>query len=164
MRKKDEPPVHIRLHPKQALVLKSLANEILFGGAAGVLVRAAAIGYCTAIPGLHAYLFRRTYPELWQTHMEGSGNFRVLLAKAVAAGAAAIVKNETRFFNGSCIWLNHCQYEANKYNFEGAEIHMLAQDEQSQGPNQMGNCKPRYRRLKKVLRKRHSTMLSCLRR
>ena len=66
MRKKDEPPVHIRLHPKQALVLKSLANEILFGGAAGVLVRAAAIGYCTAIPGLQAYLFRRTYPELCQ--------------------------------------------------------------------------------------------------
>ena len=75
----------------------------------------------------------------------------MLLAKAVAAGAAAIVKNETRFFNGSCISLNHCQYEANKYNFEGAEIHMLARDEQPQGPSQMGNCKPRYRRLKKAL-------------
>ena len=70
MRQKDEPLVHIRLHPKQALVLKSLANKILFDGAAGsgksFLVRAAAIGYCTAIPGLQAYLFRRTYPELCQ--------------------------------------------------------------------------------------------------
>jgi len=84
------------------------------------LVRPAAIGYCTAIPGLQAYLFRRTYPELWQTHMEGPGSFRVLLAKAVAAGAAAIVKNETRCSNGSRISRNHCQYEANKCNFQGA--------------------------------------------
>ena len=82
-----EAVVHIRLHPKQALVLKSPANEILFGGAAGpgksFLVRAAAIAYCTAIPRFQAYLFRRTYPELWQTHMEGPGSFRVLLARAV---------------------------------------------------------------------------------
>jgi hypothetical protein len=136
--KKEEPIVHIRLHPKQALVLKSPANEILFGGAAGpgksFLVRAAAIGYCTAIPGLQAYLFRRTYPELWSTHMEGPGSFRVLLAKAVASGAVAIVKNEIRFSNGSRISLNHCQYEANKYNFQGAEIHMLAIDELTHFP------------------------------
>jgi len=135
---KQEPVVHIRLHPKQALVLKSLANEILFGGAAGpgksFLVRAAAIGYCTAIPGLQVYLFRRTYPELWQTHMEGPGSFRVLLAKAVAAGAVAIVKNEIRFSNGSRISLNHCQYENDKYKFQGAEIHMLAIDELTHFP------------------------------
>lgn len=136
--RKDEPLVHIRLHTKQALVLKSPANEILFGGAAGpgksFLVRAAAIGYCTAIPGLQAYLFRRTFPELWQTHMEGPGSFRVLLAKAVAAGAVAIVKNEIRFSNGSRISLNHCQYESNKYNFQGSEMHFLAIDELTHFP------------------------------
>jgi len=134
----DGPVVHIRLHPKQALVLKSPANEILFGGAAGpgksFLVRAAAIGYCTSIPGLQVYLFRRTYPELWQTHMEGPGSFRVLLAKAVAAGAVAIVKNEIRFSNGSRISLNHCQYENDKYKFQGAEIHLLAIDELTHFP------------------------------
>lgn len=130
--------VHIKLHPKQALVLKSPANEILFGGAAGpgksFLVRAAAIAYCTAIPRFQAYLFRRTYPELWQTHMEGPGSFRVLLEKAVMAGAVAVVKNEIRFANGSRISLNHCQYEGNKYNFQGAEMHLLAIDELTHFP------------------------------
>lgn len=134
----DDRAISIRLHPKQSLVLKSLANEILFGGAAGpgksFLARAAAILYCTQIPGLQVYLFRRTFPELMSTHMEGPGSFRVLLAKAVDMGAAAIVKNEIRFSNGSRISMNHCQYETDKYRFQGAEMHMLAIDELTHFP------------------------------
>jgi hypothetical protein len=126
-------PIEIKLHPKQSLVLRSPANEILFGGAAGpgksFLVRAACILYCAGIPGLQAYLFRRTFPELMQTHLEGPGSFRVLLAEAESERQVSIVKNEIRFANGSRISMNHCQFESDVFKFQGAEIHLLAIDE-----------------------------------
>ena len=133
--------IRFRLHPKQALVLRSPANEILFGGAAGpgksYLARAAAILYCAEIPGLQAYLFRRTYPELLQTHMEGPGSFRIMLAEAVNAGQVSIVKNEIRFANGSRISLNHCQYETDVFRFQGAEIQLLEIDELTHFPKKV---------------------------
>ena len=66
--------------------------------------------------------------------MEGTGSFRALLDKAVSAGACAIVKNEIRFRNGSRISLNHCQYETDRFKFQGAEIHLLEIDELTHFP------------------------------
>jgi terminase large subunit-like protein len=125
--------LRIDLHPKQMRVLKSKANEILFGGAAGpgksFLGRALAIILCFEIPGFQAALFRRTYRELNDTHMEGPGSFPAILAGAQNEGLCRIVKDEIRFANGSRISLNHCQYEHNVTSYQGAEFHLLQIDE-----------------------------------
>jgi hypothetical protein len=121
------------LHPKQGLALQTQANEVLYGGAAGGgkshLMRVAAIMWCTAIPGLQVYLFRRIRDDLIKNHMEGPSGFRVLLAGWVACGFATIVEDQIRFWNGSKIYLCHCKDEKDVYKYQGAEIHVLLVDE-----------------------------------
>ncbi len=112
----------------------SPATEILFGGAAGPgkshLLRVAAIIWCNDIPGLQVYLFRRTYGELWDNHMTGPHSFPAMLAGWVDSGKCKIVDTDIRFLhNGACIHLRHCQYEKNKYDYHGAEMHVLMVDE-----------------------------------
>ncbi len=56
---------------KQAIFHQSTADEVLYGGAAGggkskATVREALID-ALEHPGVHSYLFRRTYPELRDT-------------------------------------------------------------------------------------------------
>jgi hypothetical protein len=50
------------------VALETQANEILYDGAAGGgkshLMREAAIKWCSNIPGLQVYLFRRVYADL----------------------------------------------------------------------------------------------------
>ena len=114
-------------------VLLTPANEVLWGGACGggksFLVRALAIKFCFEIPGFHAALFRRTFRELQDTHMQGPGSFHELLAEAKNQRAVSITKNEIKFANGSLISLNHCQNETDVYSYQGAEFHLLAIDE-----------------------------------
>ena len=66
----------IELLPKQTMAYESAATEILYGGAAGggksFFMRAAAILWCSMIPGLQVYLFRRIYDDLVKNHIEGS--------------------------------------------------------------------------------------------
>jgi len=123
----------VSLHPQQLRVLLSPANEILYGGAAGpgksFLVRALAIRFCYEIPGFHAGLFRRTFRELQDTHMQGPGSFYELLSEGINRGVARIIKNEIRFANGSRISLNHCQLETDVHSYQGTEFHLLAIDE-----------------------------------
>lgn len=131
--------MELSLHPKQAEVLFSPATEILFGGAAGPgkshLMRAAAIIWCNDIPGLQAYIFRRTRPDLFKNHMQGPKSFPGLLAPWVKSKKVKIVENEIRFnHNGSCIHLCHCQYEKDMYDYQGAEIHVLFPDELTSFP------------------------------
>ena len=57
--------------PKQALFHQSTADELLYGGAAGggkskAIVMEALID-ALEHPGIHSYLFRRSYPELQDT-------------------------------------------------------------------------------------------------
>jgi hypothetical protein len=123
----------ISLHPKQLEVLQSEANEVLFGGACGggksLLVRVVAIMFCYEIPGFHAGLFRRTYRELYDTHMKGPGSFYELLGAAQESGMVRINRGEIRFANKSVISLNHCQNEEDVHAYQGAEFNMLAIDE-----------------------------------
>lgn len=93
------------------------------------LMRVAAIAWCQMIPGLQVALFRRTYPDLNNNHMEGPSGFPAMLAPLMAAGAARIVAGEITFPNGSRIALCHCQYEKDKYRYQGAEFHVLMLDE-----------------------------------
>lgn len=128
--------IRIELHPKQSLVFNSEATEILYGGAAGGgkshLIRAALIAWCVAIPGLQCYLFRRTYPELVSSHLEGSGSFFELLAPWIESGAAKInISTLDIQFPAlrSAIHLRHCQYDTDLPKYQSAEIHVLALDE-----------------------------------
>lgn len=121
------------LHPKQGVAFNTEATETFFGGAAGGgkshLIRSAAITWCTEIPGLQVYLFRRIRDDLVKNHVEGPQGFRALLAGWVACGFVTIVEDEIRFWNGSKIYLCHCKDEKDRFKYQGAEIHVLLIDE-----------------------------------
>lgn len=125
--------LNLRLHYKQGVAFQSLATEILYGGAAGggksFLLRIAAIIWCSAIPGLQVYIFRRIRDDLNKNHMEGPKGLRALLAGWVLSGFCSIVEDEIRFWNGSKIYLCHCKDEKDIYKYQGAEIHVLLIDE-----------------------------------
>lgn len=125
--------LRVRLHPKQQVAYNSDATEILYGGAAGGgkshLMRIAAITWCSEIPGLQVYLFRRISADLNKNHMEGPHGFRALLAGWVSCGFVTIVEDEIRFWNGSKIFLCHCEHEKHRFKYQGAEIHVLLIDE-----------------------------------
>lgn len=92
-------------------------------------MRIAAIVWCTAIPGLQVYLFRRVRGDLIKNHMEGPKGFRAMLAAWVNQGWCTIVEDEIRFWNGAKIYLCHCEHEKDIYKYQGAEIHVLLIDE-----------------------------------
>jgi len=92
-------------------------------------MRAIAILLCGLIPGLNVYLFRRIYDDLIKNHMEGIGGFPVMLAPLIASGHVKIVAEEIRFWNGSRIFLCHCEHEKHRFKYQGAEIHVLLIDE-----------------------------------
>ena len=139
----DTPQIDTRLQPKQGLAYKTIATELLYGGAAGGgkshLMRIAAIMWCLAIPGLQVYIFRRKFPDLWKNHMEGPTAFPVMLAEYIEAGWCKInlSKNYIEFYNGSKILLCHCQHEKDMYDYQGAEIHVLMVDELTTFPEKV---------------------------
>lgn len=124
--------IEFPLHPKQWTAFTSEATEILYGGAAGSakshLIRVAAIMWALAIPKLQVYIFRRTYDDLIKNHMEGPTGFHALLGPWLGK-YVDIVDKEIRFNNGSKIYLCHCQHEKNRFDYQGAEIHVLLIDE-----------------------------------
>lgn len=125
----------LMLHPKQAEVFNSYANELFYSGAAGSgkshLMRVSAIAYSVNIPNLQTYLFRRTSPDLLANHMSGPSGFPALLGEWVEQKHVQInySKNEIRFWNNSVIHLCHCQHDKDMYGYQGAEIHLLMIDE-----------------------------------
>jgi hypothetical protein len=127
------PVFAVEFTPKQSDALKSAATEILYGGAAGggksYFMRALAIILCGLIPGLNVYLFRRIYDDLIKNHMEGTGGFPMMLAPLILSGHVKIVAEEIRFWNGSRIFLCHCEHEKHRFKYQGAEIHVLLIDE-----------------------------------
>lgn len=126
---RSEAVLDFSLHQKQGLALLTEATEIGYGGAAGGgkshLGRIAAIYFCSNIPGLQCYLFRRQSNELIKNHMEGPTGFPALLRSWILAKLVRVVKNEIRFWNGSKIFLCHCQHEKDVFNWMGPEMHFL---------------------------------------
>lgn len=125
--------LNIHLHPKQGLMLKSPATEVFWGGAAGggksFSLRACAVIYASLIPNLQVFFFRRLYPDLVRSHVEGPKGFRALLNPLIEAKRADMVEGEIRFWNGSKIFLCHCKDEDDKYNYLSSEMHLLCVDE-----------------------------------
>jgi hypothetical protein len=113
----------------------SAATEMLVGGAAGpgksFFLRVALCSWAFEIPDLQIYLFRKTYKDLEQNHINHPMGFPVLLGEHIQAKKVRYnsAKNVFVFDNGSMIHLCHCQHEKDKYNYQGAEIHVLAIDE-----------------------------------
>jgi hypothetical protein len=93
-------------------------------------MRVAAINWCTEIPGLAVYLFRRIESDLFKNHIEGPHGFPMLLADWINAKLVRITEDKIRFrFNGSVIHLCHCNDEEARFKYLGAEIHVLLIDE-----------------------------------
>ena len=114
--------------PKQMLLHRSPANEILFGGAAGPgksrALREEALTWCLRIPGLQVYLFRRIMPELEKNHIIPS-----LTEFPAGVGKYKDQKRRWEFRNKSMLHFCHAQYEMDIFSYQGAEIHWLAIDE-----------------------------------
>lgn len=113
---------------RQRAFHESREDEVLYGGAAGggksCAVVMDAFFRCARHPGTVAYLFRRTYRELEDT----------LIAEAIRRIPAQVYRysasaHEMRLVNGSCLRFRHCQNEADRFQYQGAEIHWLYIDE-----------------------------------
>lgn len=129
------------LHERQSVAFESPATEILYGGAAGGgkshWLRVELLRWMVEVPGIQCFLFRRTYPELVASHLEGPTGFHAMLAPWVQARVCKINLTEMTIElpgSRSKLWLCHCQHEKDMYRFQGAEMHVLAIDELTHFP------------------------------
>ena len=127
--------MQLDLQPKQALAFVSEATEILYGGAAGggksYLERTSAIRWCSEVPGIQVYFFRRTLPDLRDNHLRGPTSFFHMLEPYLKSGHVKYrsVENEFEFWNGAILHLCYCDSENDVEKYRGAEIHVLIMDE-----------------------------------
>lgn len=145
-RKRKNVRVTLELHERQGEAFESKATELLYGGAASGgkshLARVMCIQWALEIPGIQIYLFRRLYDDLVKNHIEGPTGFRAMLAPwlnsrnskspLIAGRLAEIVQGEIRFWNGSKIFLCHCQHQKDITKYYGVEMHALFIEEATQ--------------------------------
>ena len=114
--------------PKQAAFHASVANEILYGGAAGggktkALIMDALFRTLT-YPGTTAVIFRRSYRELEDTDIkEALASYPRELARYNAGRHEFLLKN------GSKILFRHCENAQDRFLYSGIEIQFLYFDE-----------------------------------
>jgi hypothetical protein len=127
--------IDINFTPIQQEWLTAVGTEMLVGGAAGPgkswFIRASHIFWATQIPNLQTYIFRRTFPDLYNNHLTGPTSLVAMLAPLIESKHVKFDQrnNVFTFWNGSQIHLGYCQYENDWTKFQGAEIHLLSIDE-----------------------------------
>ena len=114
--------------PRQQVLHSTCASQILFGGAAGgsksTGIRWDAYIFCLQNPGLRAYLFRRTRPELKRNHID-------FIRDEVPQELAHYDKANSvlEFQNGSRLYFCFCDSDEDAKLYQGAEVHWLGLDE-----------------------------------
>ena len=114
---------------KQREFHESDCDEVLYGGAAGggksYAICWDALMRLLKYPGTHAYLFRRTYPELEMTLVK---TMLTIVPKELGRYVAGT--HELKLINGSVAHFCHLQNEGEGLlKYQGAEIHWLYFDE-----------------------------------
>ncbi|HMH94738.1 MAG TPA: hypothetical protein VK586_27095 [Streptosporangiaceae bacterium] len=109
--------------------------DVLYGGAAGGSKSTSLLLYslraCARFPGLQAFWFRRTFPELEQSVMRMLGRYGY--AKALGARWNE-GKHELRFANGSILTFGHAKNTQEASALLSAEINLLVIDERTTIP------------------------------
>lgn len=128
---------------KQREFHTTIADEKLYGGAAGGGKTAAIVAECVTLaleyPGLPINMFRRTIPDLNKTIkleiVRQCGQY--IKAGHMTWLSQSNAEHEGRsyiFDNGSSITLNYLDNEQDVYHYQGAEMPVLAVDELTQFP------------------------------
>lgn len=117
--------------PRQKLLHQAIAQQILYGGAAGGgkshSLRWDAYDFCMKNPGCNAYLVRKSQPQLEANHI-------LPLKRELPKELGNYNETKKRFdwFNGSVLQFRHCEYDRDLHDFQGWECHWLGIDEASQ--------------------------------
>jgi len=122
---------------RQSVFHQSVADEKLYGGAAGggktAAIVAEAITIALEYPGIPVNLFRRTIPELKATIIP---EINKQAGEYIKAGHMVWHGQDRKFTlsNGSTLILNYLDNDNDIYRYQGAEMPVIAVDELTQFP------------------------------
>lgn len=127
----------IGFYPKQLEALCTLSTDLLFGGASeggkSVFIRLGTMIFCTLIPGLQVYIFRKYYKDVIANHMTGELNYHTLCRPMIENKAIQVTENQVRWpHTGSLITLGQLRTDEDFEKAQGIPKHMLIIDEATQ--------------------------------
>ena len=131
--------------PRQQVLHRATANNILYGGAAGggksIGVRWDLIDFCLNCPNLFALLLRRQFQQLRNNHIV---KMQQQLPKELAMWNES--NSEFRFYNGARLVCRHLEHEKDVEDIQGWDIHICGVDEAAQfTPYQLSYIQSRMR-------------------